>query len=73
MKEQDDSQKLSEAFGSFAAKHRQGIWDEVLKPRREVEGPNWRPSFLEGMARQGKIFRMSRQRFEAEHVPTNRD
>lgn len=66
MKEQDDSQKFSDAFGSFAAKHRQAVWNHVLKTRREIEGPNWRPSFLEGMARQGEVFRILRERFQEE-------
>jgi hypothetical protein len=66
MKEEDDSQKFSEAFGPFAAKLRQVVWDEVLKPRRETEGPEWRPSWIEGMAYQSEVFRILRQRFEAE-------
>jgi hypothetical protein len=37
MKEAEDSQKFSDAFGPFAAKHRQAVRDEVLKPRRELE------------------------------------
>jgi hypothetical protein len=36
MKEQDDSQKFSDAFGRFAAKYSKSVWDEVLKPRREA-------------------------------------
>jgi hypothetical protein len=63
MKEEDDSQKFSEAFGQFAAKHRQAAWNQVLKTRRETEGPNWRPSCIEGMAYQGEVFRILRERF----------
>jgi hypothetical protein len=73
MKEEDDNQKFSEAFGSFASKHRQAVWYEVLKTRREIEGPNWRPSFLEGMARQSEVFGILRQRFEAERTQIKRD
>jgi hypothetical protein len=28
------------------------VWDEVLKSRREAEGPDWRPSFMEGVGYQ---------------------
>ena len=66
MKEQDDSDKFSKAFGPFAAKHRQIVWDQILQVRRETEGPEWRPSWIEGMARQGEVFRILRQRFEEE-------
>jgi hypothetical protein len=67
MKEAEDSQKFSDAFGRFAAKHRQAVWDEVLQPRREVLGdPNWRPRyFSEGVGYQGEVFRILRQQFEA--------
>jgi hypothetical protein len=61
MKEQDDSQKFSEAFGQFAAKHRQAVWNEVLKSRRELEGPNWWPSWITGMGYQGEVFRILRE------------
>ena len=66
MKEQDDSQKFSEAFGQFAAKHRQAVWNEVLKSRRELEGPNWWPSWITGMGYQGEVFRILRERFEVD-------
>jgi hypothetical protein len=66
MKETDDRQKFWEVFGPFAEKHRQAVWDEVLKPRCELEAPNWRPNWIEGMAYQGEVFRVLRERFEAE-------
>jgi hypothetical protein len=66
LKEQADRQKFWEAFRPFAAKHRQAVWDEVLKPRRELEGPNWRPNWIEGMAYQSEVYRILRERFRAE-------
>jgi hypothetical protein len=66
MKETEDSQTFSEAFGAFAAKHRQAVWNEVLRSRRELEGLTWRPSWIEGLAYQGEVFRVLRDRFEAE-------
>jgi hypothetical protein len=44
MKETEDAQKFSEVFGPFVAKYRQAVWNHVLKTRREIEGPNWRPN-----------------------------
>jgi hypothetical protein len=69
MKEQDDRQKFAEAFGPFAAKHRQAVWDEVLKARREMEGPKWRPSWIEGMAYQAEVFRILQERFREDRTP----
>ncbi|MGB8628698.1 MAG: hypothetical protein WCD69_04810 [Xanthobacteraceae bacterium] len=46
MKETEDGQKFSDAFGRFAAKYSKSVWDEVLKPRREALGdPNWKPKY----------------------------
>jgi hypothetical protein len=66
MKEEDDSQKFSEAFGPFAAEHRQAVWAEVLKPRREALGdPNWKPKYWsEGVGYQSEVFRILRERFQ---------
>jgi len=67
MKEEDDRQGFSEAFGPFAAKHRRAVWAEILKPRREaLSDPNWRPNWIAGMGYQGEVFRILRERFEAE-------
>jgi hypothetical protein len=68
MKETEDGLKFSDAFGSFAAKHRQAVWDEVLKPRREALGDsNWRPRyFSEGVGYQSVVHRRLRQQFEKE-------
>ena len=68
MKETEDGQKFSDAFGRFVAKYSKSVWDEVLKPRREVLGdPNWRPRyFSEGVGYQGEVFRILRERFGAD-------
>jgi hypothetical protein len=67
MKEQDDSQKFSEAFRPFEAANRQAVWAEVLKSRREALGdPNWRPNWIAGTGYQNEVFRILRERFEAE-------
>jgi hypothetical protein len=75
MKEQDDSQKFSDAFGRFAAKYSKSVWDEVLKPRREALGdPNWKPKYWsEGVGYQGEVFRILRERFAAERTLIKRD
>jgi hypothetical protein len=70
MKEAEDSQKFSGAFGTFAAKYSKSAWDEVLQPRRKVLGdPNWRPRyFSEGVGYQGEVFRILRERFRRQKV-----
>jgi hypothetical protein len=68
MKEAEDSQKFSEAFGTFAAKYSKSVWDEVLKPRREALGdPNWKPKYWsEGVGYQSEVYRILRERFQEE-------
>jgi hypothetical protein len=47
--------KQQEQFGEFRrfeAVHGKAVRDQVLKARREAEGPNWRPSWMEGMSLQ---------------------
>lgn len=67
MKEEDDRQKFSEAFGPFAAKHSEAVWNEVLKSRREALGDaNWRPNWIAGMSYQGEVYRILRERFRVE-------
>jgi hypothetical protein len=67
MKEEDDRQKFSEAFALFAAKHRQVVWAEALKLRREALGDDWKPKYWsEGVGYQSEVFRRLRERFEAE-------
>jgi TAT (twin-arginine translocation) pathway signal sequence len=68
IKETEDGQKFSEAFGTFAAKYRRAVWDQVLQPRRKVlDDPNWRPRyFSEGVGYAGEIDRILRERFEAD-------
>ncbi len=70
MKEVDDSQKFSEALGLFVAKRSQAIWDEVLKPRRDALGDeNWKPRcWSEGVGYQREVYRILRERFEAERL-----
>jgi hypothetical protein len=54
-------------FNRFAASRRKAVWDQVLKTRRELEGdPNWRPSWIEGLAYQGGVDRIIREAFRAE-------
>ena len=54
-------------FNRFAASRRRAVWDQVLKTRRELEGdPNWRPSWIEGMAYQGEVDGILREKFRAE-------
>jgi hypothetical protein len=70
MKEAEDSQKFSDAFGTFAAKYSKSVWDEVLNPRREALGDlNWKPSWIGGMGLQGEVFRILRERFREGRTP----
>jgi hypothetical protein len=62
MKQQEEL----EAFSRFEAAYGKAVWDEVLKPRREAEGPNWRPSWIEGMCYQNQVFKIVRQQFQVE-------
>jgi hypothetical protein len=48
-------QEELEEFSRFEAAHAEAVWEEVLKPRREAEGPNWRPSWMEGMYYQNQV------------------
>jgi hypothetical protein len=64
-KETEDNEHFSEAFAPFAAKHRQAVWNDFLKTRRNQ---NWRPSWIEGMALSGEVDRILRERFEAERA-----
>jgi hypothetical protein len=58
MKRRDEQQALER----YAAEHRAAVWDEVLKTRREVAGPNWRPSWADGVGYQADIHRIIRRR-----------
>ena len=70
MKETEDGQKFSDAFGTFAAKYSKSVWDEVLNPRREALGDlNWKPSWIGGMGLQGEVFRILRERFREGRTP----
>ena len=51
-------------FNRFAASRRRDVWDQVLKTRRDLEdNPNWKPSWIEGMAYQGEVGRILWERF----------
>jgi hypothetical protein len=55
-------------FERFAARHRQAVWDEVLRPVREAKGdPTWRPTgWMEGLAYQSRVSKILRERFIAQ-------
>ena len=54
-------------FIRFAASRRKAVWDQVLKTRRDLEDdPNWRPSWIEGLAYQSEVNRILREQFWAE-------
>jgi hypothetical protein len=56
-------QEELEEFERFAAGRRTAVLEEVLRPRREAEGPNWRPSWMEGVRYQSEVHKILRQRF----------
>ena len=39
-----------EEFERFEAAYGKAVWEEVLKARRDAEGPNWRPTWMEGIS-----------------------
>ncbi len=66
MKRQEDSAE----FERFEMVYGKAVLDQLLKRRREAEGQNWRPNFMEGMCLQNKVrgilwrqFRASSQLF----------
>jgi hypothetical protein len=62
IKQQEDAQE----FERFEAAHGKAIWEEILKPRREVEGnPNWRPTWMEGMQYENQVRSLLRKRYRA--------
>jgi hypothetical protein len=61
MKRQEDL----EEFERFAAGRRTAVLEEVLRPRREAEGPNWRPSWMEGVRYQTQVNKILWERFYA--------
>jgi hypothetical protein len=61
MKRQEDL----EEFERFAAGRRTAVLEEVLRPRREAEGPNWRPSWMEGVSYQTQVNKILWERFYA--------
>ena len=64
MKMVDDATEFEE----FAARHRQAVWDEVLRPVREAkDDPTWRPTgFMESLAYQGRVSKVLHERFIAQ-------
>jgi hypothetical protein len=56
-------QEELEEFSRFEAAHGKTLWEEVLKPRREAEGPNWRPNWMEGVRYQSEVYRILSQQF----------
>jgi hypothetical protein len=60
--------KQQEQFGEFRrfeAVHGKAVRDQVLKARREAEGPNWRPSWMEGMSLQSRVREILWEKFRA--------
>jgi len=58
-------QEKSEEFSRFDALHGKAVLEEVLKPRREAEGPTWRPSWMEGVRYQSEVYRILWEQFYA--------
>jgi hypothetical protein len=58
-------QEELEEFSRFEAAYGKAVWDEVLKPRREAEGPNWRPSWIKGVAYQIQVNKILWEQFYA--------
>ena len=58
-------QEELEEFERFEAVRRTAVWEEVLQPRREAEGPNWRPSWMEGISYQTQVNKILWQQFYA--------
>jgi hypothetical protein len=59
-----DQEELGD-FEGFEAFHGKAVWDELLKTRREAEGPNWRPSWTEGLSYQTQVNKILREQFHA--------
>jgi hypothetical protein len=58
-------QEELEEFERFEAARGKAVWEEVLKARREAEGPNWRPNSLEGMFYQSQVHNTLWEQFRA--------
>jgi hypothetical protein len=61
-----------EKFSRFEAVNGKAVWEEVLKARREAEGPNWRPSWMEGMCLQSQVHKTLWEQFRGV-APTRRE
>jgi hypothetical protein len=56
-------QEQLEEFERFEAVHGKAVWEEVLKPRRESEGPNWRPNWMEAVSYQNNAYKILWEQF----------
>jgi hypothetical protein len=61
IKQQEDL----EEFERFDAVYGKAAWEEVLKAHRDEEGPNWRPSWMEGVSCQTQVNKILREQFYA--------
>ena len=61
-------QEELEAFGRFEAAHCAAVWEQVLEPRREAEGPKSRLRWIESVWYQKQVREILRRHFkEASH------
>jgi hypothetical protein len=59
-------------FERFEAANGTAVLDEVLKRRREAEGPNWRPTnWMEGMSLQNQVREILWEQFRAARTMAN--
>ena len=61
IKREEDLKK----FERFEAVYGKAVWEEVLKARREAEGQNWHPSWMEGVRYQTQVNKIVWERFYA--------
>ena len=62
MKKQEELKQ----FERFEAAYGKAVWDEVLKVRRETEGPNWRPrTWMEGVGYRTRVRKVLWEQFTA--------
>jgi hypothetical protein len=58
-------QEELEEFERFESAYGKAVWEEVLKARRDAEGPNWRPTWMEGISYQTQVNKILWERFYA--------
>ncbi len=68
MKAAENVRRYSETFGKFVGENSEAVWVEVFTPIRKANGdPNWKPKCCsEGVGYQSEVYRILRERFEAE-------